>query len=317
MNLEGQTLPMQGAGADLTYGLPEADALSLPDRWILSRLQNVTSECTRLIEEYQLGEAGRQLYDYLWGDFCDWYIEAAKVRLYDGTVAEAQATRQVAAHVLERSLRLLHPFMPYVTEAIWQNLPGMAGSDGEFPRALMVSRWPQAGEATQAHAGDGAFLDAEADFGRVQDVVRAIRNARSEYDVAPGKRIPAHISAPDAAAMFSTNVALLASLARIDPAASEIAADLPAPDKSVTLAVTGATVYLPLAGLVDFAAERARLGKELAGLEQQVGKIEALLGNEGFTAKAPANVIEREKGRLAELSERRDQLAQRLAEMGE
>ncbi len=318
MNLQGATLPLQGDGPDLRYALPAAAELALADRWILARLQNVTAEATRLIDEYQLGEAGRQLYEFLWGDYCDWYIEAAKVRLYEGAPDEQQATRQVAAYVLERALRLLHPFMPCVTESIWQNLPGMAAADAlpAGPRALMVSRWPQASDvadALGAELGAGAELSAaEIDFGRLQEVVRGIRNARSEYDVQPGKRIPAHISAGEAAAVFVANLPLLAALARIDPAATLIAAELPAPDKAVTLAAPGATVYLPLAGLVDFAAERARLGKEIEGLQKQVQKIEGLLGNPGFVAKAPADVITRETARLAELRERALQLTQRL-----
>jgi valyl-tRNA synthetase len=123
-----------------TYALPPAAELSLPDRWILSRYASVRDDVTRLIESWQLGEAGRQLYEFLWNEYCDWYIEAAKVRLGEGTPAEAQATRQVLAYVLERSLRLLHPFMPFVTEAIWRNLPGMGGRGAA---SIMVTRWPE------------------------------------------------------------------------------------------------------------------------------------------------------------------------------
>ncbi len=306
MNLRELDLPLEATDDEAArgYALPAADALALPDRWILSRLDTVTRETTQLIDEWQLGEAGRRLYDFLWSEYCDWYIEAAKVRLYEGTPEEAQAARQTLAYVLERSLRLLHPFMPFVTEAIWQNLPGIA-QHGQ--RALIVTRWPT----------PGGWSDPAADeaFGRIQDVVHAIRNARSEYDVPPGRRIPAHISSTDAAALYAGNLPLLAALARIEPTETLIATDLPAPDKAVTLAVTGATVYLPLAGLVDFAAERQRLGKELEGVDKQVQKIEGLLSNPGFTGKAPPEVIERERARLAELGERKGQLTARLAEL--
>ena len=303
LNLQERDLPLDG-NADpfnVSYALPDPAALSLADRWILSRLQSVQQETTRLIQSYQLGEAGRQLYEFLWSEYCDWYIEAAKVRLYDGTPAEAQATTQVLAYVLEQSLRLLHPFMPFVTETIWQNLPSLATEK----RALIISRWPTI---------DG-WLDAQidADFARVQDIVRAIRNARSEYNVEPARRIAAQISAGDQLPLLAANQALLVSLARLDPAQVVVAADLPAPLKAVTLAVGGLAVYLPLAGLVDLDAERARLQKEIDNLDKQLTRISGLLGNAGFVAKAPTDVIERERAKQAELEARRAQLGERLA----
>ncbi len=305
MNLEGHELPLDDDDVNARgFALPADDHLSLPDRWILSRLDTVTHDVSRLIQEWQLGEAGRQLYDFLWSDYCDWYIEASKVRIYDGTAEESHATRQVLAFVLERSLRLLHPFMPFVTEEIWQSLPAIAQVTPEG-RALMVSRWP--------HAAGHADALADENFGRIQEVVRAIRNARSEYDVEPGKRIPAHIAGGDHAALLTASLPLLATLARIDSAAAVIATELPAPDKAVTLATSGVTVYLPLTGLIDFAAERQRLNKEIDNIDKQLQRIEGLLGNAGFTAKAPPELIERERAKMVELSERRGQLADRLA----
>ena len=182
------------------YKLPDAAALSLADRWILSRYETVRSEVTRLVDAWQLGEAGRQLYEFLWNEYCDWYIEASKVRLGDGSASEAQATRQVLAYVLERSLRLLHPFMPFVTEAIWQNLPGLAGDD----RSIMVTRWPAA-----TGWQDGAV---ESDFGRVQEIIRGIRNVRSEYDVPAGRRIAASFSAGSHAGLLAENLPVLVML---------------------------------------------------------------------------------------------------------
>ena len=303
MNLADHPLPLakDNTAYNMCYQLPAPDQLALADRWILSRLQAVQSEASRLIEGWQLGEAGRQLYEFMWNEYCDWYIEAAKVRLYDGTPAEAQATRQVLAYVLEQSLRLLHPYMPFVTETIWQNLPDLGGNN----RALIAMSWPQGNEYADAQADDA--------FGRVQEIVRAIRNARAEYEVEPGRRIATQISAGDHAAMLQANRALLVTLARLDSATLEIAHEWPAPDKAVTLAVGGVTVYLPLAGLVDLAAERGRLQKEIEGLEGQLRKIEGLLNNPGFVNKAAANVVERERTRQRELQEKHAQLAQRLA----
>ncbi|MFN3979532.1 MAG: valine--tRNA ligase [Caldilinea sp.] len=286
-----------------TYTLPDSTQLSLPDRWILSRYESVRREVNRLIEAWQLGEAGRQLYEFLWNEYCDWYIEASKVRLNDAESAEARATRQVLAYVLERSLRLLHPYMPFVTEAIWQNLPGMAG-DG---RSIMVTRWP-------AESGQFDAL-VEDQFSRLQEVIRGIRNVRSEYDVPAGRRIAAAISAGEFTSLVTNNLPIVAMLARLDSEAVEVAPDLNAPDKAATLAAGGMTVYLPLANLIDLAAERKRIQGEIDNVDKQVQRIEGMLGNPGFTSKAPAQVIEREQARLEELRERRAQLMQRIAEL--
>ncbi len=286
-----------------TYTLPDSTQLSLPDRWILSRYESVRREVNRLIEAWQLGEAGRQLYEFLWNEYCDWYIEASKVRLNDAESAEARATRQVLAYVLERSLRLLHPYMPFVTEAIWQNLPGMAG-DG---RSIMVTRWP-------AESGQFDAL-VEDQFSRLQEVIRGIRNVRSEYDVPAGRRIAAAISAGEFTSLVTNNLPIIAMLARLDSEAVEVGPDLNAPDKAATLAAGGMTVYLPLANLIDLAAERKRIQGEIDNVDKQVQRIEGMLGNPGFTSKAPAQVIEREQARLEELRERRAQLMQRIAEL--
>jgi len=285
------------------YALPDAATLSLADRWILSRYETVRSEVTRLVDAWQLGEAGRQLYEFLWNEYCDWYIEASKVRLGDGNAGEAQATRQVLAYVLERSLRLLHPFMPFVTEAIWQNLPGLAGDS----RSIMVTRWPDV-TAWQDTA-------AESDFARVQEIIRGIRNVRSEYDVPAGRRIAASLSAGSHAGLLRENLPVLVMLARLEADAVHIAAELPAPGKAATLAASGVTVYLPLAGLVDLAAERKRIQGEIDNVDKQVQRIDGLLGNPGFMDKAPANVVERERAKLVELQERRAQLEERMSEL--
>ncbi len=305
MNLASRNLALDDDpdSFNVSYRLPAADQLALADRWILSRLDSVTEEVTRLIESWQIGEAGRQLYEFLWNEYCDWYIEASKVRLYDGSDAEADATSHVLAYVLERSLRLLHPFMPYVTETIWQNLPGFDRDS----RALIVSRWPQPVGNQQAQV--------DRDFERIQEVVRAIRNVRSEYNVEPARRIAAILSAGEHESTIRANQALLVSLARLDPKSLEIAGDVPAPEKAVTLAVGGITVYLPLAGMVDLDAERSRLQKEIDNLDKQLARTEGLLGNPGFVNKAPAEVIERERTKRDELQTRRDQLVERLAEL--
>ncbi len=305
LNLDGTDLPLEGDPDpfNVGYQLPDGRLLGLADRWILSRLDHVIQEATRLINSWQLGEAGRQLYEFLWNEYCDWYIEAAKVRLYGNDGEQAQATRQVLAHVLERSLRLLHPYMPFVTETIWQNLPNLA--DGQ--RALIVSRWPKpAGRQSQ---------EVDEQFGRLQETVRAIRNARSEYNVEPARRIAAQFSAGDHLPLIQENRDLLCTLARLDEAAFTVARELDAPEQAVTLAAGPITIYLPLAGLVDLDAERARLQREIEELDRQLQRSEGLLNNPGFVNKAPQEVVARERAKHEELQVRRSQLAERLAEL--
>jgi valyl-tRNA synthetase len=297
------------------YVLPPDGELSLPDRWILSRLESVRGEVTRLIDTFQFGEAGRQLYEFLWNEYCDWYIEAAKVRLNEGTAAQAQATRQVLAYTLEQGLRLLHPFMPFVTEAIWQNLPGIgrgapaAQGAGEptGAAAIMVTRWP-------APSGRRSE-EVEAAFARLQEIVGGIRNLRAEYNVPAPKRIPALFSGGEHAGVLQENLPVMAFLARLEASETQIAGELAAPGKAATLAAGGVTVYLPLAGLVDFGAERKRIQGEIDNIDRQVSRIEGMLNNPGFTGKAPAEVIDRERAKLAELQGKRAQLAERLAEL--
>jgi valyl-tRNA synthetase len=209
----------------------------------------------------------------------------------------------VLAHVLEQSLRLLHPFMPFVTESIWQNLPTL----GEQGRALIVARWPK-----RSGRSDPA---AEAEFSAIQEIVRAIRNVRSEYNVEPARRIAAVVNAGESAESLRANLPAMAALARLAPEQVQIERELAAPDKAVTIAAGGIAVYLPLAGLVDLNAERSRLQKEIDNLDRQLQRGEGLLANPGFVNKAPDDVIQRERDKLAELQVRRGQLLERLADL--
>lgn len=274
--------------------------LTLADRWIISRAHRLMAEVSRLMEMYQYGEAGRQIYEFLWGEFCDWFIEIAKIRLYGEDPAARATVRRVLVYVLERTLRLLHPFMPFVTEAIWQRLP----HTGE---ALIIARWPEPGSVDDV---------AEAQMALVQEIVRGIRNARSEYNVEPARRIAAWIAAGDATVMLQEQRELLISLARLDPERLVIEPMLSAPERAATVVVGGTTTYLPLAGMVDLEAERERLRKALAALEGDIARSERLLGSDGFRAKAPAEVVAREEARLAGLKEQRTKLKAQLALLG-
>jgi valyl-tRNA synthetase len=280
----------------------------LTERWIISRLNHLIAEVTDLFDSYQYAEAGRRISDFLWSEFCDWYIEACKIRLY-GQDPAAQATAQATlVLVLERSLRLLHPFMPFVTEEIWQHLkaawPNADCCQGE---SLMITRWPQA---------DAARFDdeAEADMALLMDLIRQIRNARAEFDVTPGKPIPAIVRGGAKLSMLEAQRGLLTFLAKVDDAQLTLARELDEkPKKAVALvAADGVEAYLPLAGLVDLEQETARLRKALDETAHEIRRAEGMLANEGFTAKAPPHVVQQQRDRLAEQQERRARLEARL-----
>jgi valyl-tRNA synthetase len=283
-------------------GLDPDASLDVADRWILSRYHRLVAEATRLIEAYQLGEAGRQVYEFLWGEYCDWYIELTKTRLRGETAPEgAESARRVLVYVLEGCLRLLHPYMPFVTEAIWQYLP----HTGE---ALIAAPWPTAG---------GIDERAETQLEGFFELVRAIRNARSEYEVEPGRRIAAIIAAGENAAFLQTQAAALELLARVDPQRLEIAARLGAPpEQALALVVGGYECYLPLAALVDLDRERARIAGEVAELEREIGRAEKLLANEGFVNKAPEAVVQKEREKVVDYRERAARLKERLEGLG-
>ncbi len=276
---------------------PDDPDLTLADRWILSRVEHLNAEVERLFQEFQYGEAGRQIYDFLWSEYCDWYLEIAKIALYGEDEAAKERTRRVLVYVLEKALRLLHPYMPFVTEAIWQQLP----HEGE---SIMLARWPEPGPRDEA---------AEEGFTRIRDVVRAIRNVRAEYNVEPGKRIPAIIAAGERVPLVESTRDVLVHLARLDPDSLTIAEQVDAPELAATVVEGGITVHLPLAGMVDLEAERRRLEKELANVRQQIARSEALLANPNFVEKAPEHVVNREREKLAKLKEDEEKLARRLA----
>ena len=274
--------------------------LTLPDRWILSRLNRLIGQVTRLFDGYQYGEGGRQIYDFLWGEYCDWYIEAAKVRLYSDA-GGGMTTRAVLVQVLETALRLLHPFTPFCTEAIWQALPPYARE----AEALMVTRWPEVEEE---------LLDtqAEVDMGLAMDLIRGIRNRRAEHNVTPGRRIPALIAAGGDASLLEGERDLLCSLAKLDPARLTIAPSLAAPERAASVIVGEVICYLPLAGMVDLAAEQAKLKAALADVERRIARSEDLLAGE-FAQRAPAHVVQRERDKLADLQIEKGTLQERLA----
>ena len=272
---------------------------TLADKWILSRLQHTAKSVTEMLEKFELGEAGRMIYDFIWGEVCDWYIELAKPRLYNKENAEERATAQhVLATVLTNAMQLLHPYMPFITEEIYQCLPHEAES-------IMISKWPEA---------DEALMDDEAErlMGAIMESIKAIRNMRAEVNVPPGKKVPATMLA---AADLKDGIEANAGYIHLMGAISELtvlADNAAKPENAMAAVVAGIEVYLPLAGLIDVEKENARLNKELAAIDKELSRVEGKLGNAGFLAKAPEAVIEKEKAKAEELNGKKAAINERL-----
>ncbi|MFY0543460.1 valine--tRNA ligase [Brevibacillus sp. H7] len=275
--------------------------LSTPDKWILSRLQTTIADVTRLMDAFEFGEAGRVLYNFIWDDLCDWYIEMAKLPLYGTDEAAKKTTQSVLVTVLDQTLRLLHPFMPFITEEIWQALP----HEGE---SITVAKWPTVNE-------QWVFAEAEAEMSLLTEVIRSVRNIRAEVNVPMSKKIELLIKAGDSAALERLKRGEEYIVRFCNPERLEISVDLATPEKAMSAVVTGAELFLPLAGLVDIEQELKRLEKELATLHAEVERVEKKLNNPGFVAKAPAKVIEEEKAKMADYIDKRDKVIARLAEL--
>ena len=284
-------------GHDVPCALPAS--LSLEDQWIVSRFNTVAKEVTENLDKFELGMAVSKLYDFIWDDFCDWYIELAKRPLSGEDQAVAQNTRQVLVWVLTHTLALLHPFMPFVTEEIWQSLP----HDGE---ALIVAPWPQYEEGH-------AFPQAEAEMKKVMELITAVRTRRSEMNVPPSKKAHLYIETGDTAA-FEAEREAIAKLAYCS--AVEIGESFPQAEGSVTVVTAACRGYLPMDDLVDKKAETARLTKELEGAKKQLATAEAKLQNEKFISKAPQNVIDGVKDNAAKLREKVRMIEESLAALG-
>ena len=289
---------------DLTLPGTRVRMLPVEDRWVLSRLNQVTGNVERLLERFELAEALRQTRDFFWDEFADWYIEVAKVRVRAGD----RTPLPVLVHVMDRTLRLLHPFMPFVTEEIWQRLATI-GPDPDGAEALIVASYP---------APDAARIDeaAEAEFEAVQEFVRAIRNIRAAKKVDAGRWVEAYIVGGDASSTASALQPAIEQLARVRPLHIVATAD-EAPTEGVVTSVLGVgQVALPMAGLFDLDAERERLGKQIAEAEREVDGLEGKLSNEQFTSNAPAQVVQRDRDRLKTAQSRLVALRQSVAEIG-
>ncbi len=279
----------------------------LEDRWISSRLNRLVARVTRQLEEYQLGDAEQAIYEFLWDEYCDWYIEAAKVRLRSGV---GPSPMPMLVHVLETTLRLLHPFMPFVTEEIWTNLVSRLPKEIEVAESIMTSPYPES---------DSSALDDEAEesIGSVREAIRLIRNARAEFHITPNKSLELLIAPGALADVLETETPLIKALAKVDPLRLlDSRADLPT-SGAVTVVVDGAVMAIPMEGLVDLAAERKRLSDESADAEQAIQRLDTRLNDPQFMGKAPEEVVERERERLRGLEERKAHLQELLTQLSD
>lgn len=296
---------LMNLGDDFTPAEPRVETVA--DAWILSRLADLAARVDEGLVGYEFGETARALYDFFWNEFCDWYIELAKPRLVaGGAVREGVLANLV--FVLDTALRLLHPMMPFVTEEIWGRLP-LAGSD-RAP-ALMVAAWPDA--AVLARFRDE---DAERSIGLLRELVTAVRAVRARYSVSPKVRLAVTVKAPGAEGMVLASMADdIRSLAGIGELAIE--ADAVKPPHAAVAVAAGSEVYISLEGLVDFAAERARVSAELARTEDELARVRKKLSNEGYLAKAAPEIIEKDRAKAADLSAIVATLSAQLGELAD
>jgi len=274
---------------------------SVADKWILTRLNETIESVTKLADKYEFGEVGRVLYNFIWDEFCDWYIEMAKLPLYGEDEQAKKTTRSILAYVLDNTMRLLHPFMPFITEEIWQNLP----HNGE---SITVAKWPEVNRelSDDQAAGEMRLL---------VDIIRSVRNIRAEVNTPMSKQIKLHIKAKDEAVLsqLEKNRSYLERFC--NPSELVLATEITSPEKAMTSVVTGAELFLPLEGLINIDEEIKRLEKELDKLDKEVERVQKKLSNEGFVKKAPQKVIEEEQAKEKDYLEKRETVRERISEL--
>jgi len=292
MNLEDTPAPTK---------MPDAANLDLTDKWILSQLNQTVADVTRLYESFEFGEAGRTLYNFIWNDFCDWYIEMAKEVLYGDDQAAIANKRYNLAYVLDQILRLLHPVMPFVTEEIWQSMPHTGDSivNAAYPEVHAELDDPEA--TTQMNA--------------LIDLIRSVRNIRSEANAPLSKPIDVLVNIQDAPLMtiFKQNQDFIERF--VHPKSLEIAEGLTAPALAKTAIISGAEVYVPLAELLDLDEEIARLEGELKRLDGEIKRAKGKLSNKGFTDRAPEKVVQEERDKQADYEQQYQSVEKRVAEL--
>lgn len=299
-SLEAEPVKAQ-ALAELATERPEL----VEDRWILSRLNRLVINVEGLMSDFQFGEAERQIHDFFWGEFCDWYIEIAKLRRSQSTPSPLP----ILALVLETTLRLLHPFMPFITEELWQGLKQRLPEGNLEPASIMIAPYP---------AADEHIIDPEAEriMDSVLEIIRSIRNTRAEHKVAISKHIEAYVYANELAPAIAAQAKVIETLAKAQPLvilnrehrqASE--------ENSLVLILTEAEVVLPWAGMIDLAAEKQRLEREIGVNQREIARLEDRLKDTAFTSKAPAAVVDKERSKLQIYQDKLLRLEQELSQL--
>ncbi|MEK6256250.1 MAG: valine--tRNA ligase, partial [Chloroflexota bacterium] len=285
---------------------------TLADQWILARLNSLESDVERLFQSYQYGEAGRQIYEFFWSELADWYLEIAKLQVAEGDQRAAH-TSEILITVLDDCLRLLHPFTPFVTEELWSHLksavlaysPELAPAE-DWPDALIIAPWPQA-ESTNS-----ADETAVTNFNLIMEMIRSIRNLRSEKGVKPGIKLSAIISCGDQAALLTNQLDTLSTLAKLDSQHTTVVDSLDEkPDGHISLVVGSIEIYLPLSEIIDPEEERNRLEKDLSEIQSQITRLETLLSSD-FAKKAPDAVVLKEREKLAAYQKTEQRLSSQL-----
>ncbi|WP_311195638.1 valine--tRNA ligase [Planococcus sp. 107-1] len=274
---------------------------SVADSWILTRLNETIEQVTHLAERYEFGEVGRSLYNFIWDDFCDWYIEMAKLPLYGEDEEAKKMTRSVLAYVLDNTMRLLHPFMPFITEEIWQNLPHQGES-------ITVAAWPVVDESLSEQSQS-------TNMKLLMDIITAVRTIRAEVQSPMSKKVALTISAKDENThnVLTTNAAYIERFC--NPETLTIGQNIAAPEKSMSAVVSGAELFMPLEGLIDVDAELARLQKELEKWAKEVKLVQGKLSNERFVSKAPEAVVAEERKKEADYLEKHATVEKRMEEL--
>ena len=290
---------LMNLGEDTVNALPAADKLEIPDKWVLSKLNTLIAEVTENLEKYELGVAVQKVYDFIWDTYCDWYIELTKARLYSEDAERKQTALQVLVYVLDQVLRLLHPFMPFITEEIWQSLPH------EGP-ALIVAQWPQ-------YRQELAFSAEESHMESVMEAIRAIRARRTEMNVPPSKKAALYIltSKPN---VYVEGEGFIQRLAYADTV-TLLTAEPENLDGMVTITTADAKLYIPMGQLVDVAKELERIAKELADARKFLTSVEGKLSNEKFVSRAPEAVVDAERQKAQKTRDLIAQLEQSEAAM--
>ncbi|MBM7572014.1 valine--tRNA ligase [Aquibacillus albus] len=274
---------------------------SVADKWILTRLNETIEQVNKNVDKYEFGEAGRHLYNFIWDEFCDWYIEMAKLPLYGENEDEKHTTRSVLAYVLDNIMRMLHPFMPFVTEEIWQQLPHEGSS-------ITRAEWPKIRQ-------DLHDSEAAEEMKRLVEIIRSVRNIRAEVNTPMSKQIQLLIQAKDdkVVEQLSENRHYLEKFC--NPSTLTIATDVVAPEKAMSAVITGAEIYLPLEGLIDVDKEIERLNNELEKWSKEVNRVQKKLSNEGFVKKAPEKVVEEERQKEKDYLDKRAKVEARIKEL--